>query len=131
MLGKTRLIAALFLTTALFLCASASSLPAYTYTYCDETDHSLKVTIRFYDEPDRTALIEPKGCHVVPAESLLKSWSVETLFHGIWKEVLELTCDLLPGDYTFSIHIDEIRGSEGAARQTWNALVNRAGPTAK
>jgi hypothetical protein len=34
-----------------------------------------------------------------------------------------MTCDLLPGNHTFSIYFDEKKDPGGVVARTWNALI--------
>ena len=92
---------------------------AYTYTYKNKTDHRIRVNVRLYEEGDRVYEIEAQGSCQVSTHSLLKNWTVDLFLENSWRQVLELNCDMFPGDHPFSIYVKEIRGPDGALERKW------------
>ena len=107
----------------LLLCAVVSNAFAYTYTYTNGTSYKVRVFVQLYDDADKTAEIEPNGSYVISSTSLLKSWTAEAFLEDSWQRVLDMTCDLLPGNHTFSIYFDEKNDPAGKVMRTWNALI--------
>lgn len=105
-----------------FIGVMASELSAYTYEYRNRTDHLIRVCVHLYGEPDKWAELEPNGSYVVSTPSLIQSWSTEALLDQRWEQVLNLTCDLLPGNYLFTIHVKETKGPDGKATRSWEAV---------
>ncbi len=38
------------------------------------------------------------------------------------QQVLELTCDILPGDHTFSIFVEEMKAHNGKINRSWHVV---------
>ncbi|MEW6666620.1 MAG: hypothetical protein AB1512_15545 [Thermodesulfobacteriota bacterium] len=112
----------ILLVTIILLCGWTQGVHAYTYTYHNKTDHVIRVNVRLYDDADKTAPIEPRGSYAVSTRFLLKSWTVEVYSDNHWLRVLELTCDVLPGDHTFSILVEEVKGSDGKIKRSWQVV---------
>ena len=106
----------------LFLCAAVEGLDAYTYTYRNATGYRLRVTVLLYDEVEKTGQIEPDASFTVSSTSLLKSWTADVFQDKEWRQILDMTCDLLPGNQTFSIYVEEKKDSDGAITRAWNVL---------
>jgi hypothetical protein len=106
----------------IFLCAVIGNVCAYTYTYSNKTGHLIKVIVQLYDDADKTGQIEANESYTVSTKSLLKSWIAEVFLENRWQEILNMTCDLLPGNQTFSIYVDEVKDGNGIVKRTWNAL---------
>jgi hypothetical protein len=96
---------------------------AYTYTYNNGTGYRIKVTAQLYDDADQTGELEANGSYVISSKFLLKSWTAEVFLDNKWEQVLNMTCDLLPGNHTFSIYFDESKDSGGTVTRIWNALI--------
>ncbi len=96
---------------------------AYTYTYNNGTGYPVKVTAQLYDDADQTGELEANGSYTISSKFLLKSWTAEVFLDNKWEQVLNMTCDLLPGNHTFSIYFDEKKDPGGTVTRTWNALI--------
>lgn len=107
------------LIAAILIFGIAQVAHTYTYTYKNKTDHRIRVSVRLYEEGDRNCEIEPQGSCRVSTRSLLKNWTVDVFLEDSWRPVLELNCDMLPGDHPFSIYAKEIRGPDGALERKW------------
>ena len=118
-LRKYIVVAALII----LLSAAGGNVYAYTYTYTNGTGYPVKVTVQLYDDTDKTAELQANGSYTISSKSLLKSWVAEVFLEDRWQEVLNMTCDLLPGDHTFSIYVDEKKDTDGVLIRTWNALI--------
>ncbi|HVN24078.1 MAG TPA: hypothetical protein VMT71_08900 [Syntrophorhabdales bacterium] len=116
---RTIVLAAL--TVLLF--AAIGDAHAFTYTYNNQTKYPVRVTAQLYDDADKTGELQANGSYVFSSKSLLKSWSAEALVDNEWQQVLNMTCDLLPGNHTFSIYFDETTDANGKATRIWNALI--------
>jgi hypothetical protein len=106
----------------LFL-AAIENLHAYTYTYSNGTGYPVKVIAQLYDDADQTGELKANGSYAISSKSLLKSWTAEVFLDNKWQQVLNMTCDLLPGNHTFSIYFDEKKDPGGVVARTWNALI--------
>jgi uncharacterized protein YycO len=106
----------------IFLCATTGNVNAYTYTYSNRTGHLIKVIVQLYNDLDKTGQIEANESYTVSTKSLLRSWTAEVFLDNRWQQILNMTCDLLPGNQTFSIHVDEVKDPSGIITRTWNAL---------
>jgi hypothetical protein len=107
----------------LFVCVAAGNLGAYTYTYSNRTGYLIRVTVRLYDDgSQKREQMEPNVSFTVSSKSLLKSWTADAYLDNDWHQVLDMTCDLLPGNQTFSIYVDEKKDSSGTITRAWNAL---------
>jgi hypothetical protein len=111
------------LAALVFFCAAIGDLWAYTYTYHNRTDHTIRVIARFYDDADKTAQIEAKKSYVISTPSLLKSWVTEAFLDNNWEQVLNLTCDLLPGNHIFSIYVKEVKNGGGDTGRAWSVIL--------
>lgn len=110
-------------TSFVLLCAAAANLGAYTYTYSNRTGYLIKVTVRLYDEDaEKTGQIEAEASYTVSSNSLLKSWTADAYLNNEWQQILDMTCDLLPGNQIFSIYVDERKDSSGTISRSWNAF---------
>ncbi|HME44863.1 MAG TPA: hypothetical protein VKF36_17360 [Syntrophorhabdales bacterium] len=107
----------------ILVCAVVGDAHAYTYTYTNGTGYLVKVTAQLYDDADKTAELKANGSYTISSKSLLKSWVAEVFLADTWQQVLNMTCDLLPGDHTFSIYVDEKKDTNGVLIRTWNALI--------
>jgi len=107
----------------LTLCVTLQSASAFTYTYGNGTPCRVKVTVHLYDGTDRIGELEANGSYTISSEALLKSWSAEAFTDNEWKQVVSMTCDLLPGNHTFSIYFDETKDVSGQVTRIWNALI--------
>ena len=107
----------------IFFCAATGRAGAYTYTYGNGTGYLIRVTAQFYDDADKTCELEANGSYIILSKFLLKSWIAEVLLDNQWQQILNMTCDLLPGNHTFSIYVDEKKHPDGTADRTWNALI--------
>jgi hypothetical protein len=67
--------------------------------------------------------LQAKGSYAISSKSLLKSWTADAFIENKWQQVLNMTCDLLPGNHTFSIYFDENKNPAGHITQIWNALI--------
>jgi hypothetical protein len=107
------------LLAAILLFGVAQSVHAYTYTYSNKTDHRIRVSVRLYEEGDRTCDIEAGGSCEVSTKALLKSWGIELFLDDSWRLGQEMTCDMLPGDHPFSIYLKAVRSPGGQAELKW------------
>ncbi|MGD0237752.1 MAG: hypothetical protein ABSC55_24885 [Syntrophorhabdales bacterium] len=96
---------------------------AYTYTYNNGTGYPIKVTAQLYDDADKTGELEANGSYTISSKFLLKSWTAEVFLNNKWQQILNMTCDLLPGNHTFSIYVDEKGDPDGVVTRIWNALI--------
>jgi hypothetical protein len=110
------------MVTIALLCAGVHGLCAYTYTYNNKTDLLLRIDVKLYDDADKSGEIAANRSHSVSTKFLIRSWSIEVFLDGKWQQALELTCDLLPGDHTFSIYVKEIREGDGGTKQDWYVI---------
>jgi hypothetical protein len=111
--------AVILLLTAILLFAGSQLVNAYTYTYSNKTDHRIRVSVRLYEEADRSCDIEAGGSCEVSTKALLKSWGVEAFLDNSWRLGQEMTCDMLPGDHPYSIYLNEVRAPDGKAALEW------------
>ena len=100
------------------LCTVTHAARAYTYTYHNKTDYAVRIDVWLYDEAHRVAQIAPGQSQSISTKFLIKSWAVDVLADNGWKQALELTCDLLPGDHTFSIYVKEV----GEGKRDWYVI---------
>jgi len=105
-------------TLTLFI-AGIQNLYAYTYTYNNRVPYLIKVILEVYNGEDRTNQIEPNGSYDFSTDLLLKSWRAEVFLDNQWQQILHLTCDFLPGNHSFSIHVDETRDQRGTVTRNW------------
>ncbi len=105
------------------VCAVAVSASAYTYTYKNTTNFRVRVNVQLYDDTAQKGELAPDASHVISSKALIKSWTAEALLDNKWQQVLNMTCDLLPGDHTFSIYFDEQKDPAGAVNRFWNAII--------
>ncbi len=117
----TRRIA--ILAALIFICTGMRHAYGYTYTYNNKTAYPVRVIAQLYDEASRSSEIKTNESYSFSTKALLKSWVAEALIENKWQRVLDMTCDLLPGNHTFFIHVDETRGPNGAVNRTWNAII--------
>jgi hypothetical protein len=103
--------------------AASGDAHAYTYTYTNETDYLIKVAAQLYEDTDKTGELQAKDSYTISSKALLKSWTAEVFLDDKWQQVLTMTCDLLPGNHTFTIYMDEKKEPDGAVTRTWNALI--------
>ena len=103
----------------LFVAVAAEEVYAYTYTFHNRTGHLIKVIVEVYDGEDRMSEIEAHGSYSFSTGLLLKSWKVETFLENRWEQVMHNTCDLLPGNHTFSVHADETGEPGGRVPRNW------------
>ncbi len=103
--------------------ALAGNAYAFTYTYSNGTSYPIRVSAQLYDDADKVGELEANGTYTISSKSLLKSWSADALIENRWQQVLNMTCDLLPGNHAFSIYVDEKKNPDGTATRTWNALI--------
>lgn len=114
--------AGIILVALVLLGAATHAACAYTYTYHNKTDHLIKIDVQLYGDANRVAEIGPNQSYAISTTFLIKSWTVAVFLDNRWQQALELTCDLLPGDHTFSIHVKEIRGGDRKIRQDWYVI---------
>jgi hypothetical protein len=110
-------------TVLLILFCAMGNAHAYTYTYNNGTDYPVRVTAQLYDDADKSGELEAHGSWVVSSKSLLKSWTADALIDNSWQQILNMTCDLLPGDHRFSIYFDENKEADGRVMRSWNANI--------
>jgi len=110
------------LVTLFFLFVGTGDLYAYTYTYNNRTGYLIRVTVKFYDDADKTGQIQANESLAFSTLFLLKSWVVEVILDNRWQEVLNLTCDMLPGNHTFSIYVTEVKDLSGTVSRSWYAI---------
>jgi hypothetical protein len=110
--------AAIIIATIVLFCTATHTVCAYTYTYYNKTDLSVRIDIQLYDDLNKGAEIAAHGSHIISTRSLIKSWTVDVFLDNKWQQALELTCDLLPGDHTFSIYVEEI----GEGKRDWYVI---------
>ena len=106
----------------ILFCVGIGDLHAYTYTYINRTGYLMKVNIQLYDDTDQVGNLKAHESHAISTGFLLKSWSAEVFLDDKWQQVLNLTCDFLPGNHTFSIHVKEVRGQDGKVNRDWYAV---------
>jgi hypothetical protein len=111
------------LTVLIFLCAGMSYVYGYTYTYNNKTGYPVRVIVQLYDEADRSGEIGVNESFAFSTKALLKSWTAEAFVENKWQRVLDMTCDLLPGNHTYFIYVDEARKADGAVDRNWNAII--------
>jgi hypothetical protein len=109
----------ILLVALILFMAGMGNLYAYTYTYNNKTSYLIKVIVEFYHGEDRTNLIKPNGFYSFSTDFLLKSWKAEAFLDNQWQQILHLTCDFLPGNHSFSIHVNETRDLGGTATRNW------------
>lgn len=112
------------LTAIILYCTMTGGLYAYTYSYTNTTGYVVRVTVRLYDDADKTNEMKANASYAVLTDSLLKSWTAEVFFDGRWQQVLNLTCDFLPGNHTFIIQVEEKKNSSGPADHNWYAVTD-------
>jgi hypothetical protein len=110
-------------TLLILFCAGVGNTYTYTYTYSNGTGYPVKVIAQLYDDADQTGELKANGSYAISSKSLLKSWTAEVFLDNKWQQVLNMTCDLLPGNHTFSIYFDEKKDPGGVVARTWNALI--------
>ena len=96
---------------------------SFTYTYDNGTDYRVRVVAQLYDDADQSCELKAHGSYVISSKSLLKSWTADAFIDSRWEQVLNMTCDLLPGNHTFSIYFDESKDTDGTIKRIWNALI--------
>lgn len=104
-------------------CATARMGHAYTYTYGNGTEYPVRVTAQLYDDTDNAGELQAKGSYTISSKALLKSWTADAFIENKWQQVLNMTCDLFPGNHTFSIYFDENKNPTGHITRIWNALI--------
>jgi hypothetical protein len=102
--------------------AGTGDLSAYTYIYSNRTGYPIKVTVQLYDDADKTGRIEADALYTISTRFLLKSWIAEVFLDNQWQQVLNLTCDFLPGNHTFTIYVNEVKGPDGKVNRDWYAI---------
>ncbi|MEW6533038.1 MAG: hypothetical protein AB1473_19565 [Thermodesulfobacteriota bacterium] len=107
--------------TLLIFGAAVENLYAYTYTYNNRTIYLIRISVQLYDDPGGTGRIEVSKSYSISSKSLLKSWTAEAFVDNSWQQILNFTCDFLPGDHTFSIYVNEAKDANGKASRTWHA----------
>jgi len=117
----TRRIA--ILAALIFICTGMCHVYGYTYTYNNKTGYPVRVIVQLYDEASRSSEIKANECYTFSTKALLKSWVAEASIENKWQRVLDMTCDLLPGNHTFFIYVDEASGPDDAANRSWNAII--------
>ncbi|MBP1733000.1 MAG: hypothetical protein H6Q55_3429 [Deltaproteobacteria bacterium] len=109
---------AIVLVMLVLLGAGAHTVCAHTYTYHNNTNHLVRIDVQLYDDANSVAEIAGHKSHTISTRSLIKSWTVAVFLDNEWQQALELTCDLLPGDHTFSIYVREI----GEGKRDWYVI---------
>jgi hypothetical protein len=107
-----------FMTLTILLIGTRN-LYAYRYMFSNSTRYFIKVTAKIYNGEDRNNQIEPNRSYTFSTDQLLKSWKAEAFLGNQWKQVLHLTCDFLPGNHSFSIHVDETTDPHGTLARDW------------
>jgi hypothetical protein len=105
----------------LLLVPSLQGAASYTYTFKNESGIPVRVTVELYDDPSRQNRLEPGTAWSFSAPSLLRHWKVDAHLHNEWQEVLFLTCDVLPGDQTFTIVVGQATDEKGRNTLYWTA----------
>ena len=109
------IVAALLLLVA----GAVGELYAYTYTFHNRTGCLIRLIVEVYDGEDRMSQIEAQRSFSFSTGLLLKSWVVEAFLDNRWEQVMHNTCDLLPGNHTFSVHADETEEPGGRVPRNW------------
>jgi len=112
------------LAAVFILCVGTANLSAYTYTYYNRTGYDIRFKVELYDDGDKTIHIGANDSRAITTKSLLKSWIAEVFLDNQWNQILNLTCDFLPGDHTFSIYVKEKKSNKGALSQDWNVITD-------
>ncbi len=111
------------LSALTFICMGMGHAYGYTYTYHNKTGYTVRIIVQLYDEASRSSEIKADESCAFSTKALLKSWVAEALIDNKWQGVLDTTCDLLPGNHTFFIYVDEARGPDDAVKRNWNAII--------
>ena len=112
----------ILLAAVILLCLGARDVYAYTYTYYNRTSHLIEITIQLYDDADETCQINANNSCTTSSKSLLKSWTANAFVNDEWQQILNLTCDFLPGNHSFSIYLSEVLDANGIASHKWIAI---------
>jgi hypothetical protein len=105
----------------LLVAGVTDDLHAYTYTFQNRTGYLVRVVVELYDGEGGTSEIDAHGSYALSTPLLLKSWKVEAFHGGRWEPVMNNTCDMLPGNHAYSIHVDEKREPSGAVTRGWHS----------
>jgi hypothetical protein len=112
------------LAAVFIVCVGIADLSAYTYTYYNRTGYGIRLKVELYNDGDNTIHIKANDSQAITTKSLLKSWIAEVFTDDKWNQILNLTCDFLPGDHTFSIYVKEKKSNNGALSQDWNVITD-------
>jgi hypothetical protein len=112
----------ILLVTLILFMAGMGDLYAYTYTYNNKTYYLVKVIVELYNGEDRTNLIESNGSYSFSTDLLLKSWKEEAFLDNRWHKILHLTCDFLPSNHSFSVHVNETSDLGGTVTRNWYSI---------
>lgn len=112
------------LAAVFILCVGTADLSAYTYTYYNRTGYGIRLKAELYDGGAKTIHIKANDSQAITSKSLLKSWIAEFFLDNQWNQILNLTCDFLPGDHTFSIYVKEKKSNNGVLSQDWNVITD-------
>jgi hypothetical protein len=107
----------------ILFCVGMGHVYGYTYTYNNNTAYPVRVIVQLYDEADRAGKVDADEPYVLSTKALLKSWIAETFLENKWQRVLDMTCDLLPGNHIFFIYVNETRDPNGVVIRSWNAII--------
>lgn len=118
-----KLVLFLAAVTVILVC-TASDLLAFTYTFQNQTGYPIKVMVEVYNGEDRTSRIEAGRSYSFSTDLLLKSWTTEAFIDQRWERILHLTCDLLPGNHAFSVHVNETKDRSGIVKLEWYTMGN-------
>jgi hypothetical protein len=111
------------LAALIFFCVGMGRLYGYTYTYNNRTAYPVRLIVQLYEEADRSGEMGTSKSYAFATKALLKSWIAEAFLENKWQQVLDMTCDLLPGDHSFFIYVNESKDPNGATNRSWNAII--------
>ncbi|MHB8093216.1 MAG: hypothetical protein ACYDH8_16710 [Syntrophales bacterium] len=97
---------------------------AYAYTYHNSSNYTIRIVTELYDGEDKTIRIDTGKSETISTQFLLKSWRAEAFFDNMWEQILNFTCDVLPGDHNFSIYVQEAKDDNGKTSRAWNAITD-------
>jgi hypothetical protein len=112
----------IILAAIILFCAGTGDAYAYTYIYHNRTGHLIRISVQLYDDVDKTGQIEANKSYAISTKSLLKSWTAEAFLNNKWQQILNLTCDFLPFNHTFSIYVSEAKASNSTVKRSWYAI---------
>lgn len=112
----------IILAAIILFCAGMEDVYAYTYTYHNRTGYLIRVSVQLYHDADKIGQIEANKSYAISTAFFLKSWTAEAFLDNEWQQVLNLTCDFLPGNHTFSIYASEVQDANGVVSRSWIAI---------